>query len=64
MGIILDVEEETDFDKFETLPEVDGDKCERTNENNKSLQTTKDSEAVQLLPWTECQFIGGDKGTV
>ena len=64
MGIILDVEEETDFDKFETLPEADGDKFERTNENNKSLPATKDSEAVQLLPWTECQFIGGDKGTV
>ena len=60
----MDVDEETDFDKFEPLAEVDGDKFERTNENNKSLPATKDSEAVQLLPWTECQFIGGDKGTV
>ena len=58
------MEEETDFDKFETLPEVAGDKFEGTNENNKSLPATKDSEAVQLLPWPECQFIGGDKGTV
>ena len=58
------MDEETDFDKFEPLAEVDGDKFERTNENNKSLPATKDSEAVQLLPRTECQFIGGDKGTV
>ena len=60
----MDVDEETDFDKFEPLAEVDGDKFERTNENNKSLPATKDSEAVQLLAWPECQFIGGDKGTV
>ena len=61
----MDVDEETDFDKFEPLAEVDGDKFERTNENNKSLLTTKDSsEAVQLLPYNECQFIGRDKGTV
>ena len=60
----MDVEEETDFEKFETLPEVDGDKFERTIENNKSLPATKDSEVVQLLPCTECQFIGGEKGTV
>ena len=58
------MDEETDFDKFEPLAEVDGDKFERTNENNKSLPATKDSEAVQLLAWPECQFIGGDKGTV
>ena len=58
------MEEETEVDKFETLAEVDGDKFERTNENNKSLPATKDSEAVQLLPYNECQFIGGDKGTV
>ena len=61
------MEEETEVDKFETLAEVDGDKFQRTNETNKSsksLPATKDSEAVQLLPRTECQFIGGDKGTV
>ena len=55
------MEEETDF---EPLAEVAADKLARTNENNKSLPATKDSEAVQLLAWPECQFIGGDKGSV
>ena len=49
------MEDETDFDKFETLPEDDGDKFERTKDNNKTQLSTKAAEASQLLPSSECQ---------
>ena len=58
------MEEETEFDKFETLPEVDCDKFERTNGNNKTQLTTKEAEVDQLLPSSECQFIAPVEGTV
>ena len=63
MAIILD-EEENDFDKFDTLPEVDVDKFEKMSDNNKTELTTKEAEADQLLPSTEWQFIASDPGTV